>query len=258
MSEPIQQPLRSVAVGGVSQPDRVAPAADQTDLVALFALHAPDSPMTERLRRIKSNLLRQERQAGHEHKLLVVTSPQANDGKTLLTANLGIVLARPAGTRVLIVDLDLRKPKVHRVFGHAPRRGVRAILDGQATLEEMLVPGPVPGIDLLLAGRADRSTIELTSAELEPLFREARQRYDRVIVDTPPVLQFSDAVEAATIADGTILVARARRTLCRAVQRSLESLEGCRMLGMVLNDTQRNLLERRYYGYSYKYKYRDK
>jgi len=212
----------------------------------------PSSPAAESYRSLRTSLLfaRQERKL----RSLMVTSPGISEGKTATLANLGVVFAQ-AGERVLLVSSDLRRPRIGEFFRMEERVGLASVLLGQLTLEESV--RPVPGVEhlsLLPAGPVPSNPAELlNSGRARDLFASLRERYDLVLIDTPPVLPVTDAAILAQHADATLLLAAAGQTRRADLHRTVERLNqvNADILGIVLNKVTRQT--GRHYGYSYTY-----
>ncbi|MBV9774766.1 MAG: polysaccharide biosynthesis tyrosine autokinase, partial [Gemmatimonadetes bacterium] len=181
---------------------------------------------------------------------IVVTSPSGTEGKTTTSANLAIAFAQK-GMRVLLVDCDLRRPRVHAIFGVPREPGLSQLLLGQVAAEQVirktsverlcvLPAGPLPSISAtdLLDGGVVRSLIEALSTD-----------FDLVIIDTPPVLATSTAAVLGTQVDGVLLVVRAGQTDRDAARQTLQQLGsvGARVVGTVLNDPDALLSQRNEY-----------
>jgi len=188
-------------------------------------------------------------------RVIAVVSAARGDGKTTVATNLAYALAQE-GARVLLVDADLRRPAVHRTFGLERTPGLADVLVAEAAPADALRPAPgVPALQVLPAGtNAPRPAELLGGRSFAAFLQSARERFDAVIVDTPPVLAAADATLVASLADGAVFVARANQTDRRALGRAAEQLRQARapLLGLVVNE-----LERRgpnaYYLYYYDY-----
>jgi capsular exopolysaccharide synthesis family protein len=219
----------------------------------VVSLTEPNSPAAESYRSLRTSLqfVRQEQQL----RSLVVTSPGVGEGKTATLANLGVVFAQ-AGERVVLVSCDLRRPRIGAFFGLDEEAGLTSVLLDQRTLDETLLP--VPGVDrlsLLPAGPVPPNPAELlNSARVLDIFTQLRDRYDLVLIDSPPVLPVTDAAILSRHADATLMLAAAGQTRRADVHRAVEKLDqvGATILGTVLNKVTRQT--GRYYGYTYTYK----
>ncbi len=214
----------------------------------------PTSPAAESYRSLRTSLqfARQERQL----RSVVVTSPGEGDGKTSTLANLGVVFAQ-AGERVLLVSCDLRRPRIGEFLGLDENVGLTSVLLGEQTLEEILQP--VPGLDrltLLPSGPIPPNPAELlNSSQVQGIFVRLRERFDLVLIDSPPVLPVTDAAILSRYADATLMLAAAGQTRRGDLHRAVEKLEqvGTTILGVVLNKVTKQTGRR--YGYSYGYGY---
>lgn len=195
----------------------------------------PTSLVAELARGIRTNLLFMAPDTPFQ--MLMVSSASPREGKTFTAVSLAITLAQ-SGKRVLLVDADLRRPRIHKVFGVRPPVGVTSILIGEATLDEAVLPTAVPNLELLACGPVPPNPVELLhSQRASDLLSLLRQKYDRVIFDTPPVTAVTDALALGPQLDGVVLVLRSRQTRrdqATVVVRQLRSL-GSRIAGCVLN-----------------------
>lgn len=216
---------------------------------------------------------------GEQLRTLVVTSAAPGEGKTITSANLAVTYAYD-GLRVLLVDCDIRRPKLHAVFktprspglldlltpsNGGPKVGVHALtFDGDGSngdsadpLAAVLRPTAIRGLTLLTCGALPTNPTNLLSGvRMRALLQELIKRFDLVILDTPPVLATADARILGGIADGVLLVVRAGQTERLAAQRAQHQLTqaGARLLGVVLNDPGGEVTgEGDYYYYPYAY-----
>ena len=186
-------------------------------------------------------------------RVLQVTSSLPGEGKTTTATNLAVVLAQ-AGHRVALVDADLRKPRIHEVFRVPPTPGFTELLLGEPL--DMVVTHVEEGPDVVTAGTIPPNPSEMLSNErVAGHLRELAQRYDYVIVDTPPVLPVADALALSHAVDGVLLVAQANRVSRRQLTESLAKLErvGAPLFGFVLNRATGTSNEGGTYGYGYGY-----
>ncbi|MFN2289801.1 MAG: CpsD/CapB family tyrosine-protein kinase, partial [Anaerolineae bacterium] len=185
--------------------------------------------------------------------ILQVTSAVPSEGKTTVVFNLGKVLAA-AGARVLLLDADLRKPRLHRIISAKNVRGLTSVVLGERELNEVItVVADVPNLDVVCSGPLPPNPPELYGkATFAKLLAQARQEYDWVIIDTAPVASVTDPVICSSLVDLVLLVVQyghARRQLIRDAVRSL-SRTGVRIAGCLLNKVD---VERDHYYYSYYY-----
>jgi len=184
---------------------------------------------------------------------IMVTSPDAGDGKTTIAAALAAAFAE-GEDEVILLDLDLRDPGVAKVFGVERSLGERARIDWNTSLIEMLMPVPgSPNLKILSARQGDISTFESLIARLPELLIEARLIADWVILDTPPVGEVSDAVRIAGECDGVVMVVRPGHTdrSKLVLARNLLARVEATPLGTVLVGRRKARISDKYYGYSY-------
>lgn len=169
---------------------------------------------------------------------LAITSPAPDDGKTLTSINLSISLARELNQTVLLVDMDLRNPSVHKRFGLASEKGIGDYLLGNAQMNEVLIN---PGIDrlVIMPGRAslENSSEVLASTAMGSLVQELKSRYPSrmVIFDLPPVLSADDALAFAPFVDAFLLVLRDGKTTTKELEHTMEIMKDAPIIGTVLN-----------------------
>jgi receptor protein-tyrosine kinase len=191
---------------------------------------------------------------GDQPRILVISSSRASEGKTTVVSNLGIALAE-TGSKVLLIDGDLRRPKLHQVFDLANAWGLSDILRERDSIDSLplavlVKPTAVPHLSLLPGGASTEQGFSLLhSGRLSQLLPRFREQFDYVLVDAPPCLEFADARKMARCADGLVLVVRANFTDRRTAQAAVQRLEcdGIRVTGVILNrwDSSRSDL----YGY---------
>jgi capsular exopolysaccharide synthesis family protein len=196
--------------------------------------------------------------ANAERKLrtIAVTSPGPSEGKSTVAVNLASVLAQ-AGSRVLLVDADMRNPTLHSAFQHERKPGLSDLVANGGDPYATVFPTPLPGLSCLPCGTippspADLLTLNATRALLERLGEE----YDCVVVDTPPVLVAADTPILGALVDTTILVVRAGRTALDALEAAYAAMRngGAHLSGIVVNDLKRSGRYGGYYYYHYKYR----
>lgn len=206
----------------------------------------PTSAATEAYRTLRTNLLYALVDA--PPKVIVVTSPGPREGKSTTCANLGVMLAQ-ADKRVLIVDGDLRKPMMHDIFRLRNLWGMVNVLIGDRGLREVWQE-PLPGLKVITAGPVPPNPTEfLDSSRFAQFLDQARQEFDYVLIDGPPLGLVSDSMVLAAQGDGVLLVLDAQNTRKRFLRQSIRSLEavGASILGTVMNKFEPSNGDYRYY-----------
>lgn len=195
----------------------------------------PLSATSENFRMLRTNLMFM---AGDRPlRALAVTSPNPREGKTTVTTNLATSIAQ-SGKTVLVVDADMRRPRVHYAFGVSGRVGLTSILVGDATLDSATLDTVVPGLRVLPCGPIPPNPAELLHRDrFHALIAEAREKFDFVICDSPPLGAVTDAAILASQMDGTLVVVRAAQTTAEAITSVLRQLRdvGATVVGGVLN-----------------------
>ncbi|WP_152657630.1 CpsD/CapB family tyrosine-protein kinase [Oceanobacillus sp. CFH 90083] len=207
----------------------------------------PRSPISEQYRTVRTNL--QFASVDNEITSMLLTSAGPAEGKSMTTANLAVVYAQQ-GKKVLLIDADLRKPTIHYTFRLDNLRGLSNILVGETTLEETVESSDITNLDVISCGPIPPNPSELLgSRRMQAFIEAAKQKYDMVIFDMPPVLAVTDAQILSNYVDGAILVVRSKKTENDAAKQALEALESvhANVLGVVLND--RDKKEANYYYY---------
>lgn len=183
-------------------------------------------------------------------KVIQITSSLQDEGKTTVAVNFAYSYA-VKGEKVLLVDLDIRRPKVHRNFNAANENGLVDYASGKVK-KEQLIKKTNYNIDIILTGTKTPYPVKLLESELmKSLLDEAREKYDYIILDTPPVSAVVDPLIVSKLADGVVFVIEANRTKKQFVKDSLAQLENAQanIIGLVLKSVKSR-------GYDYKYKYR--
>jgi capsular exopolysaccharide synthesis family protein len=171
-------------------------------------------------------------------KTLGVTSSMPGEGKTTTSTNLAVAYAQQ-GHRVILVDADLRRGRVHEAFGLPGRPGLTEVLRGASRLEEAVSRSVLPNLAVLPAGTFPPNPLEfLGSEQMDSLLTYLHEKFDMVILDLPPVLLTADALAVSSKADAVLLVVRAGATDRHAAQQSATQLRsvGAQVIGAVLND----------------------
>lgn len=203
----------------------------------LVAAWQPDSPAVEHLRSLRSQLMLRWFENDARHAALAVVSPGAGEGRSWLTANLGALFAQ-LGLRTLLIDADLRRPRLHRLLGRSHRTGLSAILAGRAGVETIQPVEAVPGLFLLPAGVVPPNPQELLARDrLQRLLSSLRSSYDVVLADTPAFGPCADAGTVAARAGAALVLARRDGSALQGLTGLTRSLGefGVTVVGAVLN-----------------------
>lgn len=219
----------------------------------LCTFYAPQSYQSETFRGVRTALFFNTRGGGH--KVIQVTSPNAGDGKSNLASNLAVSIAQ-SGKRAILVDADLRKPRIHKIFGVSSSVGLASVIAGETELSESIDDSGVPGLSILPCGPIPHNPAELlTSPHFKDLLEALRDQYDFVIVDTPPLLVVSDPSVVAPRVDGVLLTVRFTKDCRPNAERAKDILTtlGANVLGVVINDPEQRTGKNANYAYSYKY-----
>ena len=208
------------------------------DPLLVAALH-PMAPAAEQYRTLRGRIAQAEN--GQPIRVIQLTSPANGDGKTITAVNLALTMAQEFQRRVLVIDADLRQPRVHELFNLEAGPGLVDVLTGAATLDDALVEIPQYHLTVLRAGRAyDRPAEMLGSGPMRRLMDGLRTQFDRIVVDSAPAT-VADPVAFAPLADRLLLVVRAGSTTKPAISRALAALAATNLLGLVFNESGASL-----------------
>jgi polysaccharide biosynthesis transport protein len=229
--------------------------ASSKEAVELVTQSRPRSQMAESYRALRTSLLLTF--AGGPPTVILITSALPEEGKTTTSVNSAIVLAQK-GTRVLLIDADLRRPSIHKTLGMGPKIGLSNVLTGAATLQQAIIPSTIlPELFILPAGTPPPNPAELlASAKMKNVLSELRKQYDHIVIDSPPTLSVTDAVVMSTDADAVVLVIRSGHTTKPALRRARDILlqVNARVCGVLVNAVDLNSPDY-YYHYEYQGKY---
>lgn len=210
-----------------------------------ISLLQPDSYVAEQFRALRGRIdsLASERQI----RTIAITSALPGEGKTTASINLAIVTAMSVGRRVLLIDCDMRKPKVHQSLGLQPEAGLAEVLTDLKSLDEAIVKVEGLNLEVLAVRNRPANPSELlASSRMRELVEELANRYDRVILDTPAALGLPDSKTVSELSDGLVVVVRANVTSNRDLEATLEIMDRSRLLGLVMNGAQ---VDQSRYGY---------
>jgi len=190
-------------------------------------------------------------------KCILMTSTVPAEGKSTTTANLAASFLRDT-EKVLLVDSDLRHPTVHLLVGVKNTRGLTNYLVSNETIDSVVQKTSIPNLDVITTGPLSPNPTELFSSyRMTEFIKDAKEKYDRILIDSPPIIGLADSLVIGNKCDGTILLVQAKRVsrnmVKKAKQRLLET--GIKVLGVILNrvDFEKDEASYRYYAYSYRY-----
>lgn len=224
----------------------------------LIALEERQSPMAEAYRHLRTSLLFSS--AGKPPQSILVTSSQPSEGKTTTAINTAITLAQ-SDADVVIVDCDLRRPRLHSYFNLENTQGLTNYLSGERNTQNLIKSCPdLPRLKVITSGPIPPNPAELLSSnEMKNLLQFLRGKYKHIVIDSPPAISFTDAAILSTQVDGVVLVAMAGRSSMHLMRRFKQRLSnlGARIYGVVLNGIKAGSVEYEYYGTGY-YEYYNK
>jgi capsular exopolysaccharide synthesis family protein len=205
--------------------------------------------LVEAYRNLRSALIFKDSVANHPRSL-VITSAIPSDGKSMTAANLAITLAQ-SGARVLLVDGDLRRGVMHKLFSVAASPGLAEVLSEQCAFSQAVVPTSIPQLDLLPCGKPPRQPGSLFATRSVPFLKEIAGHYDYYLFDSAPIMAADDVSDLAPHVDGLLLVIRAGFTSGRVARAALDllKLRKVKVTGMVFNAVRPNAGENYYYRY---------
>jgi succinoglycan biosynthesis transport protein ExoP len=212
----------------------------------------PKSSVAECCRTIRTNLTFMS--ADRPQRAIVVTSASPREGKTTVVISLAISLAQ-GGKRVLLIDTDLRKPRVHKALNRSNAKGVTTVLVSEHTSKQAIQTTDIPGLDLLASGPIPPNPAELLhTPQFRDLVSELSRKYDHILFDSPPLAAVTDAAIISPQVDGVILVVHGQKTTRDALRSALRQLHdvNAHVTGGVLNDVD---LSSRQHGYGSYYYY---
>jgi capsular exopolysaccharide synthesis family protein len=218
----------------------------------LITLEERHSPMAEAYRHLRTSLLFSS--AGKPPQSILVTSSQPSEGKTTTAINTAVTLAQ-ADADVVIVDCDLRRPRLHSYFDLENSQGLTNYLSGERNTEHLIKTcRELPRLKVITSGPIPPNPAELLSSnEMKNLLQFLRGRYKHVIIDSPPAISFTDAAILSTLVDGVVIVAMAGKSSIHLMRRFKHRLGniGARIYGVVLNGIKAGSMEYDYYGTGY-------
>ncbi len=218
----------------------------------LLSVHEPISSFAESYRALRTSLLLSS--AEHAPRSMLITSSHPAEGKTTIVANTAISLAQ-TGAKVLVLDADMRRPRCHKILSAKNDTGLSTFLSRDIHLENVIQEHDIPNLFVLPAGPVPPNPSELLSSiKLRILMSDLEDRFDHIVIDSPPVIHVTDALIISPHVDGVVIVVRGNQTPREAVLRAKQALTdvNAKIFGIVLNCVDLNS-ESYYYNYKYSY-----
>jgi succinoglycan biosynthesis transport protein ExoP len=218
----------------------------------LYVFQHPTSRAAECCRSIRTNILFSA--AGHPMKTITVSSPRPREGKTTTTIYMGTTMAQ-SGQRVLLIDTDLRRPRLHKSLGVSKQRGLTNLILGDAAMDDVIKSTDIPNLFVLPCGPRPPNPVELLlTARFKEVLTQLEAKFDYILLDSPPVLAVTDAVVLSRISSGVMLIAQAGKTTRDEIQVAARQFRDvdARILGLIMNDMD---MTKKRYGYYYYYSY---
>ncbi len=250
LDQTIKTPEEAESKLGVSVLGMIPMIKAQENPIDLMVLKEPISVFAENYKAIRTALLLSS--ADRPPKRLLVTSSQPEEGKTVTAINLATAIAQSEYS-VLLIDADLRKPRVYKALGLTNSKGLSTYLAGASDMN-IIQQGPLPNLSVITSGPIPPNPSELlTSNRLNFMISDLSEKFDIIIFDAPPLLSVTDSLILSKVLDGTLVVARAGKTTYDDLRKSLKSLIDLQshVLGIVINalDAKKNEYYYRYHSY---------
>lgn len=230
------------------------------DKIVLSIVDNPKSPNSEAIRDLRTTLsfVKPEKPV----KSILVTSSGPQEGKSSISSNLAVAEAQ-AGKKVILLDCDLRRPMVNKIFGYQRKPGFTELVVGKAELSDVIRKTGIEGLSAICSGHIPHNPSEIIQAAINKnLFERLAQECDLLVIDSPPAAVVTDAVSIAPKVDTVVLISRCGKVQQKVVQGVWQKLQrsGAHMAGAVINDFDpiRNYTSYSYYAYRYKYYYEDR
>jgi exopolysaccharide/PEP-CTERM locus tyrosine autokinase len=222
-------------------PKRFEPLKENTlvniDNPLIVSVTQPDSHAAEQFRKLKSIVIRETKRERFLNTIMIASAIDS-EGKSLTAINLAISLAQEIDHSVLLVDADFRKPLIHEYLGIEPKYGLSDYLNHDVDISEIMIKTGIGNMVIVPAGKKVQNPVELISSmKMKSFMNEVKHRYvDRyIIVDTPPLLPFAEAIALGSIVDGTIFVIKEGYAQIENIHEALNLMKNINMLGLVFN-----------------------
>ncbi len=256
--EEVEQQIRLPSLGMVpeiSHERRKRLESGKSYPVELVTYGHPRSLLSEAYRNIRTSILLSFSE--RPPKRIAISSPNPEEGKTTTVINTAIALSQ-TGAKVVIIDADLRRPRVHKVFNDENGLGLSNFLSGHTELEPLIKSTEIPNLFYISSGPIPPNPSELIGSKLfRSMIDSLGERFDHIVLDSPPILGFADAIVLSTVVDGLILVVVGGKTPRETLQQAKEALHqvNAKILGVVINRINIHRSDYGYYYYRYHYYY---
>lgn len=237
----------------ISKKRRQLLGAGQSYPVELITHGQPRSMLAEAYRNIRTSLLLSFSERPPQ--TIVISSPNPAEGKSTTSVNTAIALSQ-TGARVIIIDADMRKPRLHQILARRNGLGLSNFLSGRTSLDSIIIPTRIPNLSFIPAGPLPPNPSELIGSSIfKKMIHSLKEKFDHVIFDSPPVLAFADTTVLSTLVDGVVLVVLAGQTPKETLQKAKEVLYQveARILGVVINRVNVRHSDYNHYYYHYYY-----
>ena len=230
--------------------------ARKTKIISIQDIYDPESPETTEFRRILHNLNKSKK--GGDKQVVLITSATLSEGKSLTSSFLAMTSASYKNDKTLLIDFDLRRPSIHRLFNLKREIGVAEIIADGLAPKKAVKPSQMDKLDILTAGKPVASTSEVIKGpSVHRIIEEMKFYYDTIIVDSPPLIPVMDTLIFVEEFDAVLLVIKAGTTQKAVVSRAREILasQNGKLVGVIMNNLKKTLpyyYDHHYYGYHYK------
>jgi capsular exopolysaccharide synthesis family protein len=224
----------------------------------LVSLTNPSSVIAEEYRAIRTGLL--AKWENRRHLVHTITSATPQEGKTITSLNMGLIMAELHNRKTLVIEADLRLPQFKKLLNLPQSYGLIGVMRGEASFQDALLEVGPNGLHVLPAGtRVNNEAVQLLSSpQMSSMIKKLKREYDHIIIDTPPVVELADAGILGALSDDVILIARMSRTPSTLIRQAIRTLESYHapVAGVIATDHSRSFRQYYYYRYGYRYQYR--
>jgi capsular exopolysaccharide synthesis family protein len=220
---------------------------------ALLCVLKPNSTITESFRAVRTSVLFASPE-DKPLKLVMITAAFPEEGKSFISSNLAAIFSQ-VNERIVLIDVDMRRPKLHKSLNLEQKNGLSNFLTGGSDINSIIKPTSLNNLSVITSGTVPPNPSELlTSAKLSQLLAELKSKFDRVILDSPPILSAPDSALLANVADGVVLVVKGASTRLEAVVKAKDKILEAKgkIIGLIINNIAPEK-EDRYYYYHYYY-----